>query len=709
MAGEGTERRKLAAIMFTDIVGYTAMTQRNEALTLEVLEEHRRLLRELFPKFGGQEIETTGDGFLVEFESAVEAVRCAIEIHRSLATRNMSVSPERRVELRIGVHVGDVVHKEGHILGDGVNIAARIQPLAEAGGICVSVDVARQIQHHVEARCESLGPKALKNVASPIEVCRIVLPWEKPSPALAQPVMTPRSSWRVTPAQLGAMALIIIVLGGVGWWLHYLSGRSPKLVSTAQNQLPATNPAPSVPQAVEPKSVAVLPFVNISADKADEYLSDGITEDLCTALTQVRGLRVPARTSCFVFKGKTDDIQKIGQQLRVATVLEGSVSKAGNKLRISAQLINIADGFHLWATNYDREMSDLLALRSEIAQQVVAALRVQLLPGENQRLSKKETDNPEAHRLYLIGRSFWNQRTADGLKKATNYLAQALAQDPNYALAYAALADCYGVLPEYAGVRTGEMMPKARAAALKALELDNTLGEAHAALGLIKALEFDWTGAEADYRRAIELAPNYASAHHWYEVLLRSLGRLDEASREIHRAQDLDPLSPVINANVGWVLYFQGQYAQAIAAFRAVLELNPGFRHAHLGVGAGLLAQQAYKDAITELQQFRAEAGNTPEALGLLGCAYALSGRTNEVRQVLEQLRGFIEQGYASHGELSAVYEGLGDHEKALVCLEKAAEAKEPRMCDLRGSPVYQDLRSEPRFIALLKKMGLER
>jgi len=466
-----------------------------------------------------------------------------------------------------------------------------------------------------------------------------------------------------------------------------------------------------ITQAGEAKSVAVLPFVNMSSDKENEYLSDGITEDLCTALTQVKGLRVPARTSCFFFKGKTDDIRKIGQQLNVATVLEGSVSKAGNKLRINAQLINIADGFYLWATNYDREMSDLLALRSEIAQQVVAALRVQLLPGETQQLEKKPTVNPEAHLLYLKGRFFWNQRSGDSLKKATDYLEQALAQDPDYALAYAGLADCYNLLPGYAGVPTKEVLPKARAAALKAQELDNTLGEAHAALAGVEWSEWDWTGVEAEYTRAIELSPNYATAHQWYSQFLRDMGRLEEASRECQRACELDPLSPVINQNVGVLLYYNGHYDEAIAEYRKILELNPNFLGAHTCLGAAYVMKGMFTNAISEFQISRTLAGDSPYGLGWLGYACAVSGKIGEARKVLEALMHFLQQGYEVQSSIALVYHGLEDHEQTFNWLEQAPKgwAQFALSPFVKCDPVWQNLRSEPRFIALLKKMGLEK
>jgi TolB-like protein/Flp pilus assembly protein TadD len=558
------------------------------------------------------------------------------------------------------------------------------------------------VQNNLQATVVKMGEAELRNIRLPMEICRIVLPWEKHAPA---PVKSGSPEHPIKKAFPLVLALVVVALGGIGIWLYYFSGRLAKLETA-----PQTNAAPPVARALESKSVAVLPFVNMSADKDNEYLSDGITEDLCTALTQVRGLRVPARTSCFVFKGKADDIRKIGQQLNVATVLEGSVSQSGDKLRITAQLISVADGFHLWATNYDREMSDLLTLRSEIAQQVVAAMRVQLLPGEKQQLEKKGTDSPEAHRLYLLGLSFWNQRTEDSVNKALDYFGKALVKDPNYALAHVGLADCYIVRDDY-GFPTKEASNKASAAALTALRLDDTLGEAHAVLASARWLNWDWTGAEAEFRRAIELTPNYATAHHWYSHLLRELGRFDEATREIQRAQELDPLSPIINVVVGRTLDFQGHYDQAIAIYRAGLELNPNFRWAHDLLGRAYMMKQMYSEAIMEFQTVRASAGNTPFGLGNLGYAYAISGRVNEAHKVLDELTGFLRRGYEVQKDIAFVYQGLGDRERSLDWLEKALEAHAQArwLPELKYDPLWQNLRSEPRFVALLKKMGLEK
>src|SRR5205823_4612682 len=332
-----TEERKLAAIMFTDMVGYSALAQRDDKVALELLEEHRRLLRAIFPQFHGTEIKTIGDAFLVEFGSALEAAQCAIEIQRTLAKRNHDVTSDRRIEVKIGIHIGDVVHRDGDVYGDGVNIASRIEQLAGAGGICVSMDVERQIRNALEARFEKFGSAELKNIKLPMDLFRIVLPWETGAKAEhAVPRVSKKSPLLILAA--------VIVIAGVllGLWLMQRSGRDRQRVSVA----PAT---PAI--AADQKSVAVLPFVNLSDDKGSEYFSDGISEELLTVLQKIPGLHVAARTSAFSFKGKNATAQEIGEKLGVAHLVEGSVRKAGETVRIAARLTKTTSGDEIWSEN----------------------------------------------------------------------------------------------------------------------------------------------------------------------------------------------------------------------------------------------------------------------------------------------------------------------------------------------------------------------
>src|SRR6266513_3640162 len=381
-----TEHRKLAAIMFTDMVGYSALVERNEAFALALLEEHRRLLRSVFPKHQGSEIKTIGDGFLVEFSSALAAVQCGIEIQEAIAKRNSVNPPQDCFQVRIGIHLGDVVRGDNDVIGDGVNIAARIEPLAGPGGICISQQVFDQVEKRVAKSLKRMGPVTLKNIMQPLDV----------------------------------------------YWVEYEGATSgPPTLVQADRRSGAE------------KSIAVLPFLNMSSDTENEYLSDGLTEDLIMAFSQLKGLRVPARTSSFAFKGRNEDIRRIGQQLNVNTILEGSVRKVGNRLRITAQLINVAEGDHLWSQTFDREMQDVFAIQDEITRSIVQALEMQLIGAGDQPLAKHGTYNTDAYQLYLQARYHFNKFAGEGFKRCIECCKKALEIEPNYALAYAALSLSY--------------------------------------------------------------------------------------------------------------------------------------------------------------------------------------------------------------------------------------------------------------------------
>jgi len=348
--------------MFTDMVGYSAMAQRNEALALDLLEEHRRLLRAIFPRYQGNEIKTTGDGFLVEFASALEAARCAVDIQETLATRNATAPAERRVLIRVGIHLGDVVQRGQDVFGDGVNIAARIEPLAEPGGICVSQQIYDQIRNKIENPLIRFGVGELKNIQVPVVIYKLGL-----SATPERRTWLPRLSflWRQRRIRRWAVGLLVVLL--VGWvglqaWQWVTGSRWGASASRA--------------------SIAVLPFVSMSADKENEYLSDGLTEEIINALANMGTLRVASRTSSFAFKGKSEDVQKIGEQLRVRTILEGSVRKAGNKLRITVQLVNVSDGYHLWSETYEKDATDVFAVQTDVARRVVEVLKGQSRTGD---------------------------------------------------------------------------------------------------------------------------------------------------------------------------------------------------------------------------------------------------------------------------------------------------------------------------------------
>ncbi|HXJ59935.1 MAG TPA: adenylate/guanylate cyclase domain-containing protein [Verrucomicrobiae bacterium] len=683
-----TEQRKLAAIMFTDMVGYSALSQRNEALALELLEEHRGVLRGLFPKHQGTEIKTTGDGFLVEFASALAAVRCAVEIQRALAERNQAQPAERQVRIRIGIHLGDVVRSAGDVHGDGVNIAARIEPLAEPGGICISNSVYDQIENKVEHALVRLSRPELKNIQASVQVYRLVLDGARPAASAAP-------NRRRQAIALGMVALLV-----AGLLLMLKLGARPKSAASATN-------APT--SAAGQKSIAVLPFVSMSADKADEYLSDGMTEELLNVLAQVPGLRVPGRSSSFAFKGKNEEgiFRKVGEQLHVATVLEGSVRKAGDKLRITAQLINVADGFHLWSTNYDRDMKDILAVQSEVAHQVVQVLQVKLGMEATRALAKTSTENPEAHRLYLLGRYHFGKLTEASLTNAMQYFTQALQQDPSYALAYCGLADCYAWMG--GGLLSGkEAWAKEKELAQKAVALDPNLADAHLSLGMALAGAFDWNGGEQEIKRALELNPRLAMAYDQLAWLQTMFGRFEEAIRNKQKAIELDPLSLMFNTGLSAALEAARRYDEAMAQCRKTLELDSNFAAAHLELGWCFVYKGDTAAAIAEFQKAKA-LDPAPWTDGALAYAYARAGDRTQAEQMVRKWDDRVKQRYISPSLRALLHLGLGEKDKGLDWLERCYEEQDGFCSGLKIYPGFDPLRTEPRFQALLKKVGLEK
>src|SRR3954468_21425063 len=403
------EQRRLAAIMFTDMVGYSAMSQRDDKLALQLLEEHRGLLREIFPRFNGLEIKTIGDAFLVEFGSALEAAQCAIEIQRTLAKRNLGVAHDRRIELKIGIHIGDVMHRDGDVYGDGVNIASRIEPLAGAGGICVSMDVERQIRNALEARFEKLAPTELKNISVAMDLFRIVLPWEQQ--ARTEPAGTSTSRRSFPASRLAWIGAILFALGAGGWWVAHQSSKHTASSPTVSASHAAAGTAPAAGQ----KSIAVLPLVNTSGDPNNVYFSDGLSEELIAVLAKIPDLTVIGRSSSFLFKGQSSDSASIGQKLGVAHLIEGSVRRQGDRVRIVAELINASNGRSLWSDTYDRELKDVFAVQSEIAQAVAEQMKVKLLGEKPRSDAAPSNQNLVAHNAVLQSDFYFQQQTAESV------------------------------------------------------------------------------------------------------------------------------------------------------------------------------------------------------------------------------------------------------------------------------------------------------
>jgi TolB-like protein/lipoprotein NlpI len=698
-----TEQRKLAAIMFTDMVGYSALAQRDDKVALELLEEHRRLLREIFPRFHGTEIKTIGDAFLVEFGSALEAAQCAIEIQRTLAKRNHDVTPDRRIELKIGIHIGDVVHREGDVYGDGVNIASRIEQLAGAGGICVSMDVERQIRNALEARFEKFGTADLKNIKLPMDLFRIVLPWEKGS----EP-STPRTSKKLS-VLIPVAALIILALLGVWWWME----RSSK-----NQQSTASHAAPTAPaNAPDQKSVAVLPFVNLSDDKGSEYFSDGVSEELLTILQKIPGMHVAARTSAFSFKGKNATAQEIGQKLGVAHLVEGSVRKAGDTVRIAARLTRADTGEELWSENYTRDLKDVFAVQTELAQTIVEQLRGRFggdagstakekIQAEVQAAEKGGTKNVEAHQYYLQGRFFENRHSEKGAREALGAYEHAVALDPGFALAWAGVASAHiwqsAFSTEGGQKQFNAHLASAREATTRALSIEPNLPDGLLNQATIETnFDFNWNAAAQSVNRVLALAPADPNALIAAGNLEVARGNTDRASELYRKAVDLDPVNAQARSFLAFNLAATKRFSEAKAEYARVVELNPAAPWAHAGLGLGYLLENKFEEAATEAQ---ADAGEWTRLL-IASCARWAQKRIPESDAALNEL--IKNDAETAAYQIAEAYAYRGDKDRAFEWLERARRQRDPGLAGLRKDPLLPNLRDDPRWNAFLHTMGL--
>jgi len=464
----------------------------------------------------------------------------------------------------------------------------------------------------------------------------------------------------------------------------------------------------AVPEAPLSSSIAVLPFANLSADPGNEFFCDGLSEELINGLTRVPELRVVAHSSSFSFKGRDTDVREIGRQLDVGFVLEGSVRKSGDRLRISAQLIDAAGGFHVWCEQYDRTLSDVFALQDDISRSVLTALKVQLLKGPRQPVVRPSTGSSEAYVLYLQGRSFWHRRFAGQLRKAMACFEQATQLDPGFAPAYAGLADSFGSLGIWAFTPARDSLPHALAFARRAVELDPMLAEGHASTGLLRMFyHWDWAAAEHELARAIELNPGSALTHLWAGHYLSIVGRFDEAIAEVLHAQALDPVSPIAGANVGWTYYLAGRQDRAIDTLESVVERFPENPMVLLYLGLAYAEVGRFQDAARRLAAASLESGGVPWAAESLGMVHALAGNHELARQLLEASLDRMRSSYVPSSGIACIHLGLGDDEALFEWLERCVEERDVLLPWLKVMPAFDRVRHDPRFQALLTKIGL--
>jgi adenylate cyclase len=695
-----TEVRKLAAIMFTDMVGYSALSQNNPKVAVELLEEHRELLREIFPKFNGSEIKTIGDAFLVEFNSALEAAQCAIAIQRALAKRDADAPAERQIQVRIGIHIGDVVHRGGDVYGDGVNIASRIEALADAGGICVSMDVERQIRNALEARFQKLAPTELKNISVPMDLFRIVLPWE-----LRAEAERPTGIGRSFPtSRLLWISAMILAFAGVVWWLVHQSGKAKREIAQPSN---ISSPTPGTVSTADQKSIAVLPFTDLSQAKDQEYFCDGISEELIATLAQIRELKVIGRSSSFRFKERKEETKTIGEKLGAATLLEGTVRKQGDRVRIVAELINAADGIELWTQTFDRELKDIFAVQEEIAAAVASALRTTLLGSDQRPAASLATTNTEAHNAYLLAHYYFQRRNLEDYRKAVGYFDQAIGFDPNYALAYAERSEAWTLIGDLTGQGhlTGQGKTawlKARSDAEKAVAVAPALAEAHAALGYVRSFT-EWKFAEGlkELKRALELSPANPTANDLLARVIVYVGQLDEAEKHARQAVELDPLAYIAQNNLARVLWYKGKLDEAEAVARKAAELQSAATSSHRYQALVAIKRG---DGGTALREAQLEPDEGFRRF-LLALAHHARGDRNAADAALTELIAYGRDQLAY--QIAQVYAVRGETNKAFEWLQIAFDNHDTGLLALLVDPLARGLRDDPRYKDLVAKVGL--
>jgi TolB-like protein/DNA-binding winged helix-turn-helix (wHTH) protein/Flp pilus assembly protein TadD len=499
-------------------------------------------------------------------------------------------------------------------------------------------------------------------------------------------------AYRSRLVTIAVLSFLLVVAGYIGWRLH----------------------APRAKPSSGKIMLAVLPFDNLSGNLEQDYFSDGLTEEMITQLGRLHPERlgVIARTTMMQYRGTHKTTSQIGRELGANYILEGSVRRAGDRVRISAQLIQVSDQTHVWAESYERDLSDVLTLQSDVARSIADSIQLQLTPAQRERLASARAVNPAAYEDNLKGRYYWNKRTEEGFKKAINYFNQAIAEDPNYAPAYAGLADTYSLLGSVpANVLTPrEAMPKARVAATKALDIDESLAEAHVSLGYVRmAYDWDFRGAEAEFKRAIELNPAYPTAHQWYAFYLTAMGRLNEAAIENQLAEKLDPLSLSVNSQIAWSFYVARQYDQSIAQSRKTIELEPDLYTSYLYLGLAYEGKKMYPEAISEFEKADSLSGGNPIILGALGHTYAMSGNKDKAHEMLRNLARIGKHRHVPGLYPAAINAGLGDKDEAIRWLSKAVEDRSDYCILLGIEPEAENLHSDPRFQKLLHRIGLPR
>jgi len=675
------QKRRLAAILFTDIVGYTAMMQQDEKHASAIMKRYVAVLRQSVSSHGGKILNDYGDGSLCAFTSITEAMQCAMDMQHQFQL-------ELCVPLRIGLHIGEIFFQDKKVMGDGVNIASRIQSLGQANTILFSKDIFDKIRNQSEFNCVSLGPFEFKNVDGAIEVFALansglIVPQKKQMAGKLKELK--KTSFKKT----GILVLAAVVTLAIAAFF---------VVNRLKVKAGFTG---------DDRSIVVLPFENYTNDPAQGSFISEITEEITTQLAKIADIKVIGRTSAALFKKSNEPLSQIKDVLGVSAYLEGSVSKVGNTVRITAQLIDAVTQSHIWAESYDRSLNNILSMQSEVAQQIALQLHARLTEDEKRRINKNPTENIDAYRYYRKGRSFWDKRTVQSFDSAEVNYKRAIDLDPDYALAYSGLADLY--IYNLKGLSQLEAIPIAREYATKALSLDSTLSEALTTLGFIQsAFDYDWVKSKSTLKKAISFNPSYPTAHLFYGNLLQYTGEnTEQGLSEIKKALTLDPLSSNLNYVLGRNYYIAVKYDSAYRQLKKTLTLDPDFNLAKGNLAYVLLATKKYPEAFEVISHL----DTTATSKGLycprtvLSYSYAISGDKVAARKELE--KSVTESPHQSPFFIAEVYIALDDYPDALNRLEQAYNKRDLWMYCLKVEPTFDRIRQEARFKVLMKKMRL--
>jgi TolB-like protein/class 3 adenylate cyclase len=685
--GSGDVERRLAAILSADVVGYSRLMARDEVSTVRMITAYRDQMEVLIRQHRGRIVDSPGDNVLAEFPSATDALESAGEIQRVLQARNAPLPPERRMEFRVGVHLGEVMVEGERIYGDGVNLAARLEGLAEPGGICISSTVHDQVESKVRLRYEDLGEREVKNIERPVHVYRAR--WETVESAPTADGPSAKSSPRAV--LLVAATVILLLALGVGAWLLY------------------SRYAPA-PESGQIRSIAVLPLENLSGDPEQEYFADGMTEALIGGLAKIGSLRVISRTSVMQYKGTRRPLPEIARELNVDSVVEGTVSREGDRVRVTAQLIDARSDAHLWSERFDRDIRGVLALQSEVAQAIARGIHVTLSPEEMARLSQHRQVDPAAHEAYLKGRYFFSKYTIEDVRTAIGYFEQAIEGGPAYAPAHAWLSRSYQALSmSLMDIPQREGFPKARAAAVRALELDDTLASAHFALGRVHLyFDWDWDGAEKELRRAIELDPSLSAARSAYADYLEAMGRHREALEEARRGVEVAPLDLLARTHLAGILFFAHEFDRGIEEVRKILEVDPDFQYAHLWLAWLNEYRRNYEEALDARARWMILSSYYDEEDAIaLRAAYEASGPEGYWQGILRAQERRARSRRVHPVNIVWTLVALGDQERAFEMLERGFEERDTNLIWLGVDPAFDPIRSDPRFDDLLRRVGL--